>query len=185
MIRKALVLTTAMAAACLPTLASADHDGYQYAKVVDVEPVYRYVQVQIPERECWTEIHYESVPTRHARRSGSAVPTIAGGVIGGVIGRQFGSGDGRDAMTVLGTLVGAAVGHQASHSRRNHYDYGYRDVRERPVERCSTHYVTEERRDLDGYRVTYRYAGRVYTTRTAEHPGDRIRVRVQVTPASA
>ena len=37
MIRKALVLTTAMAAACLPTLASADHDGYQYAKVVDVD----------------------------------------------------------------------------------------------------------------------------------------------------
>ena len=31
-------------------------------------------------------------------------------VIGGVIGRQFGSGDGRDAMTVVGTLVGAAIG---------------------------------------------------------------------------
>lgn len=185
MIRKTLVLTAAMAAACLPALALADHDGYQYAKVVDVEPVYRYVQVQIPERECRTEIHYESVPHRHTRRSGSAMPTIAGGVIGGVIGRQFGSGDGRDAMTVLGTLVGAAVGHQASHRRHDEYSYGYRGVRERPVERCTTHYVTEERRDLDGYLVTYRYAGRVYTTRTAEHPGKRIRVRVQVTPASA
>lgn len=186
MIRKTLVLTAALAASFAPALALADHDGYQYAKVVDVEPVYSYVQVQVPERECWTEIRYESIPHRPSRRSGSAVPTIAGGVIGGVIGRQFGSGNGRDAMTVLGTLVGAAVGHQASHRTRDTYDdYGYRRVREHPVERCTTHYITEERRDLDGYLVTYRYAGRTYTTRTREHPGKRIRVRVDVTPASA
>jgi len=186
MIRKTLVLTAAMGATLLPSLALASHDGYQYAKVVDVEPVYRYVQVQIPERECWTEIRYESVSPRHDRRGGSAVPTIAGGVLGGVIGRQFGSGNGRDAMTVLGTLVGAAVGHQSSHRRYVDYDdHGYPRVRERPVERCTTHYVTEERRDLDGYLVTYRYAGREYTTRTTEHPGERIRVRVEVTPASA
>ena len=53
------------------------------------------------------------------------------------------------------------------------------------MQRCATHYVTEERRDLEGYLVTYRYAGRQYTTRTHQHPGKRIRVRVEVTPASA
>ena len=32
------------------------------------------------------------------------------------------------------------------------------------------------------YDVTYEYAGREYTTRTQYHPGDRIRVRVDVRP---
>jgi uncharacterized protein YcfJ len=184
MIRKTLVLMAAVAATAVPSLALAGPGGYQYAKVVDVEPIYRHVRVQVPERECWTEIEYETVPRRYQRSRSSAVPTIAGGVIGGVVGRQFGKGDGRDAMTVLGTLIGAAVGHQAGQQRYAD-DYRYESVRERPVERCQTHYRTEERRDLDGYLVTYRYAGREYTTRTTEHPGERIRVRVEVTPASA
>ncbi len=185
MIRKTLVLMAAVAATAVPSLALAGHGGYQYAKVVDVEPIYRHVRVQVPERECWTEVEYESAPRRYERYRGSAVPTIAGGVIGGVVGRQFGKGNGRDAMTVLGTLIGAAVGHQSSHARYANDDYRYESVRGRPVERCETHYRTEERRDLDGYLVTYRYAGREYTTRTAEHPGSRIRVRVDVTPAAA
>ena len=33
-----------------------------------------------------------------------------------------------------------------------------------------------------GYDVTYEYAGRQFTTRTNYHPGDRIRVRVDVRP---
>ena len=114
------------------------------------------------------------------------MPTIAGGVIGGVVGRQFGSGNGRDAMTVLGTLIGASIGHEAG--RREHHDYddyGHARVRSHPIERCETHYTTREERELDGYRVTYRFAGREYTTRTQEHPGNRIRVRVDVTPAIA
>ena len=33
-----------------------------------------------------------------------------------------------------------------------------------------------------GYDVTYEYANRTYRTRTDYHPGDRIRVRVDVQP---
>ena len=51
------------------------------------------------------------------------------------------------------------------------------------MERCEVNYVTEQRRELEGYRVTYRYGGRNYTTRTRTHPGTRIRVQVEVTPA--
>ena len=88
-------------------------------------------------------------------------------------------------MTVVGTLVGAAIGHQSSH--RSHYEpnytrAGYRTV-SHPVERCEVRYLTQERRELEGYRVTYRYGGRNYTTRTLTHPGTRIRVQVEVTPA--
>jgi hypothetical protein len=32
------------------------------------------------------------------------------------------------------------------------------------------------------YDVTYEYAGRQYVTRTDHHPGDRMRVRVDVRP---
>jgi uncharacterized protein YcfJ len=185
MIRKTIVIMTAMAAVTISPAAMAGHGGYQYAKVVDVEPVFRYVTIQVPEEACWTEIHYETVRPHRRRSSGSVVPTIAGGVIGGVVGRQFGSGNGRDAMTVLGSLIGASIGHQASHREHRDYDYGRERVRERPVERCETRYTTREEREPDGYRVTYRYAGREYTTRTEQHPGKRIRVRVEVTPANA
>ena len=37
-----------------------------------------------------------------------------------------------------------------------------------------------DERAVSEYDVTYEYAGRQYTTRTRYHPGDRIRVRVDV-----
>jgi uncharacterized protein YcfJ len=37
--------------------------------------------------------------------------------------------------------------------------------------------------ELAGYDVTYEYANRTYHTRTNYHPGDRIRVRVDVRAA--
>ena len=36
---------------------------------------------------------------------------------------------------------------------------------------------------IEGYDVTYEYAGREYVTRMPYDPGERIRVRVDVTPA--
>lgn len=36
---------------------------------------------------------------------------------------------------------------------------------------------------IDGYDVTYEYAGREYVTQLPYDPGERIRVRVDVTPA--
>ena len=180
--RKTLVIFVIAAAMALPSIAAADEGRYRYARVVDVEPLYRYETVQTPHEECWTRTTYRTERQRRDRRQGgSALPTIAGGVIGGVIGRQFGSGDGRDAMTVVGTLVGAAIGHSSSQHRSNGYRHS--SSRSAPVERCETWYETEERQTVKAYRVTYRYAGRTYKTRTRHHPGDRIRVHVNVTPA--
>lgn len=174
--------------ACVAGTAAADprsRSGVEYARVVDVTPIVRQVRVETPARECWRETEYRTV--RHEERyydgrpAGSAVPAIAGGILGGVIGSQFGSGSGRDAMTALGVVVGAGM---AAEAARND---GHRQVsyEQRPVtvERCQTTvaYQTEER--IDGYRVTYVYAGREYTTTTASHPGNRIPVRVTVVPA--
>ncbi|WP_240900963.1 glycine zipper 2TM domain-containing protein [Thioalkalivibrio sp. XN8] len=187
--RLKLKLAVAGLLACVAGTAVADprpRSGVEYARVVDVTPIVRQVRVETPARECWQETEYRTV--RHearyydGRRAGSAVPTIAGGILGGVIGSQFGSGSGRDAMTAVGVLVGASV---ASEAARNEA-YGDRQVsyERRPVtvERCQTtvSYQTEER--IEGYRVTYVYAGREYHTTMASPPGNRIPVRVTVVP---
>lgn len=158
------------------------YDGrgdYVYAEVVDVEPLFRTVRVRRPERECWDEEVYDD---RYRRHRGTAPATVAGGIIGGAVGRQFGDGKGRDAMTVVGTLIGSAIAHDRAAQR--HYD-DYDRPRVRVVERCETHWQTYDDRRLEGYRVTYVYGGREYTTRTAHEPGDRIRVNVAVTPVHA
>lgn len=173
--------------------ASANEPGvqYQYAPVVDVEPIVRLVRVERPRRECWNEEVYEEVPGpghsygRPGR--GSAGATIAGGVVGGVIGRQFGGGKGRDAMTLFGTLVGAAIANDRSSRRAagyqsaTHYDYERRPV---TVERCRVDTESFEEERVEGYRVTYLYDGDTYTMRTREHPGEQVKLRVAVRPVA-
>ncbi|MEL6215584.1 MAG: histidine kinase, partial [Pseudomonadota bacterium] len=45
-----------------------------------------------------------------------------------------------------------------------------------------TRYEFETRERVEGFRVTYQYRGETYVTRTETDPGNRIRVRVSVTP---
>ncbi len=168
--------------------------GYDYAEVVDVDPIVRRVRVTTPRRECWSETRYdyetryESVPVGRGGytppHQGAAGRMILGGIIGGVIGHQIGSGDGNRAATVAGALIGSAIGHDAAH-RRSGPQYATREVREeRPyeVERCDVRYDEDFEERIDGYRVTYLYNGREHTTRLPYEPGDRIRVRVDVRP---
>ena len=164
--------------------------GYDYAQVVDVEPIVRHVRVTTPRRECWTETRYESVPRYEPQRvagppqRGAAGNMILGGIIGAAIGNQIGSGDGRRAATVAGAIIGSAIGHDRA-DRRNAQYYGQTSYEERPyeVERCDVRYDEEYEERIDGYRVTYLYNGREQTTRLPYDPGDRIRVRVNVRPA--
>ena len=55
------------------------------------------------------------------------------------------------------------------------------------VQRCETRYQDDWEERVDGYRVTYQYQGRrqVTVTELPYRPGDRIRVRVAVTPADS
>ncbi len=148
-----------------------------YAEVVEVEPIVRYVRVKTPHRECWDEVQYYSDNRYRHRRTAGA--TIVGGVIGGVLGNQFGDGRGKDAATLAGLLIGSAIGHDRA-SRRAGNDYAPEYARN--VERCNVSYSYEEEERIDGYRVTYLYGGEYFTTRMREHPGHRVRVRVAVTP---
>ena len=162
---------------------------YDYARVVDVEPIVRNVRVSTPRRQCWNETRYEEVRYSDGGRREpprAAGSMILGGLIGAAIGTQVGHGDGRRAATVAGAVIGTAVGHDAA-ARREAGNGGYarRDYREtRPydVERCDVRYDEEYERHIEGYRVTYVYEGRTRTTRLPYDPGDRIRVRVDVHP---
>lgn len=151
---------------------------YDYAKVVSVEPLVRYVTIRTPVRECWNETVEYTVENRPNTAGGALV----GAIIGGVVGHQFGSGRGNDAATVAGSLIGAAVGSDVA--RRKAYESGYYGStrHSRPVERCATRYRAHEEERIDGYRVVYRYHGQKYATRLPYDPGNRIRVRVDVRP---
>lgn len=134
-----------------------------YAPVVYVEPVYQVVQRLRPRRECW------STTDAYRSESNGAAGLVLGGVLGGVIGQNL--GDGRDAAVIAGTLLGATIGHDLEHTSAG-----------APVTRthCRTANDYDEMEQIIGYRVQYRYFGRIYETRTDRHPGSRVRVTVNI-----
>lgn len=164
-------------------------DGYDYARVVDVDPIMRRVRVETPRRECYQETRYDyddRAPRRYEARQDRAGPMILGGIIGAAIGNQIGRGDGRRAATVAGAIIGSAIGHDAGNRRPvrdERYGYESRESREYTVERCDTRMEESWEERIDGYRVTYMYNGRRGVTQLPYDPGERIRVRVDVRPA--
>ena len=149
---------------------------YDYARVLSVEPVIRYVTVTTPVKECWDDV--QTYSTRHYN-SGKAGKTLFGAILGGVIGHQFGSGSGNDAATIAGTLIGAGIASNAARHEADFHTTSY----SRPVRRCETNYQSHEEERIDGYEVIYAYNGRKYATTTPHDPGKRIRIRVDVSPA--
>lgn len=178
--------------------------NYDYARVVRVDPLRRQVRVLEPRRECHLETVYDRDYYRTSRDPyyydrgdgrGSVSATngaIIGGLIGGAVGNQVGRGDGRRIATVAGALIGAAIGHDAGKRRESdrtagRYDDRYDDRdgdygRSREVERCRVRHEERYEERIDGYRVTYEYNGREYTTRMPYDPGRQVRVRVDVFP---
>jgi uncharacterized protein YcfJ len=153
---------------------------YDYAKVVDVQPLTTRVRVSTPRRECWDETRYDNggyAPGPHGPQVAGS--TLFGAVIGAAIGNQIGHGHGRHAATAAGAIIGAGIGHDQGMRR-----YGA-TVPPQPytVQRCETRYNEEVQERVDGYRVTYLYHGRRQVTELPYKPGERIRVRVDVTPA--
>lgn len=112
--------------------------------------------------------------------NGRLVATVVGGVVGAVLGSKVGGGSGRYATSALGTMVGGMAG-------RGIYDAARRDRYERrgQVTVCDPVPVGDYpagggHGGVQAYDVTYEYGGRQYITRTDHHPGDTLRVRVDV-----
>lgn len=151
---------------------------YDYAEVVRVDPIIETTQQPVYRDECWGEPVTYREPDRYVRRGGPQAPAVLGGILGGVVGNQFGGGRGRDAATAAGAILGYSLVRDA---QGGHYQPGreYTQYERRCTQR------TDYRRDehVRGYEVTYRYHGRLYSTVTDYPPGDRLRVRVDVSPA--
>ena len=128
--------------------------------------------------------YYGNGDQRGGGEAGRTVATVIGGIAGAVLGSKVGQGSGQYVGTAVGSMVGGMAGRSIyDSSQRN------RQVTRGTVTVCDPipvgssaggYYSGNE--NLDGYDVTYEYAGRTYQTRTDYHPGDRIRVRVDVRP---
>ena len=170
----ALLLCTMIAAGNVEANAKGkSHDDfYDRAKVVRVTSVYRQVPIRVSVRECVQR------PVRYRVRNGrSYTPEILGGIVGGVVGNRFGAGHGKTVLSIAGAMLGASVGHDIN---RRMSAGGYRDE---PGEECWLREDVRMERELDGYRIRYRYRGQEFTTFSDERPGKYIRVKVDVIPA--
>lgn len=176
-----LTLAAALASLLASAPVLADHDrsrhdrydgrsGVEYAKVVSTTPIYRQVRVSVPREEC----HDERVVYRNpGYRNGDV---LFGAILGGVAGHQFGSGRGNAAATAAGALIGASIAQDRHGTVRERVAY-------EPV--CTTYRDTRYEERIDGYDVTYKLHGRVYHTRMSHDPGNRIPVRVAVSPVDS
>jgi len=164
---------------------------YPYADVVSVRPLYGMQRVSEPVRRCETvsrrPVHpagrYRSRHSdRHGRHhgDGGAAAGLLGGLVGGLIGNQFGDGNGRKALTVAGAVLGASIAGDRARSRR-HDVRGYASE-PAAVRRCTEVLQTRQERRVHGYDVRYRYQGRTFNKRVDEHPGEVVRIHVDVEP---
>lgn len=129
----------------------------------------------------------------YGTNTGRTVATVIGTVLGAAIGTQVGGGSARYATSAIGSMVGGMAGRQVYDStQRNRQPQRVGTVQVCDPEPVSsngyysngysrTGYGQQDSR-VTAYDVTYEYGGRRYTSRTNYHPGDRIRVRVDVRP---
>ncbi len=184
------------------------HRFTEFANVIDVQPVFRQVRYQKPQKECWIE-QEEHVVIREGTRQRFAQPSdsyrsartysggdaLIGGIIGGVIGNQLGkrsSRGARNGATVAGAIVGSVIANEARgsdvsrhrrHQRRTEITQPQRVISTRPVEHCKETMHTSYEQRVQAYDVTYEYRGRTFTTRMKRDPGDQIELQVNLAPA--
>ena len=152
---------------------------YGWADVLRVDPVYDDAVAGGPQQECYEEQVLQEPAQANAPDDGKRVgATVLGAIFGGIVGSRFGKGDGRKAATAAGAVAGGVVGNNLASSN--------------DAARVPPRYATQRRcrqvegaaqRHVVGYDVEYRYRGEVYSSRMNNDPGDRMRVKVTVTPA--
>ena len=185
---------------------------YDYARVVRVDPVLGgggYRQTYGSDRRCYETTtaggygydgdgyggyrddgRYDDYDRRHGgydgrsgygSETGRNVATVVGGIAGAVLGSKVGGGSGSYAAAAVGSMLGGMAG-------REIYDQNQRSRRQVGTVRvCDPVPVRggypDYREDgAGGYDVTYEYNGRRHTRRMDYHPGERVRVLVEVEP---
>ncbi|MFT5118877.1 MAG: hypothetical protein ACI9NY_002419, partial [Kiritimatiellia bacterium] len=123
-------------------------------------------------RECHTE---ERVVRNH--RNHSYTPNILGALMGGAIGNELGHNKSNKRVgAVAGAILGGSI---ASDMKRSNRHQGHYTKTEQV---CSTSHSVRHKSELAGYDVSYQYHGRRYSTIMDSHPGNSIRIAVDVSP---
>lgn len=178
---------------------------YDYARVVRVDPVIQsgYSGTSNSAQRCYqqqgsyagndryyggndgdygNDPYYPQQRDGYGTSTGRTMATVLGGVLGAAIGSQVGGGSARYATSALGSMVGGMAGRQIYESSQRNNRSGTVTVCDpEPVRDGYSNYPVNEGR-VTAYDVTYEYDGRRHVTRTNYHPGDQIRVRVDVRP---
>lgn len=126
---------------------------------------------------------------------------VLGGLAGALLGSQVGKGNGKTAATAVGALAGAIIGDRVDNSPQPIFgsttpttqspqttQVSYPGQQPQPVggqqmvQRCRT--VDNPQNVIQGYNVSYRYAGRTWTDKLAYNPGvgSTMQIRVNITP---
>lgn len=175
-----------------------------YARVIRVDPVFDNYRSQPAggtrcyERPTYVEgdSYYGDDYTRrdeyydpygNQRRSagtegGRTAATVVGGIVGAVLGSKVGGGSARYATSAIGSMVGGMAGRSIYEQSKRSQAPRTGSVRVCDPEPAGGNYYSGGERSVSAYDVTYEYAGKTYHTRTNHHPGDRMRVRVDVRP---
>lgn len=158
--------TLALFLSIAPFAVSADGNPPSQAIITSVNPVYKDNYVNVYHTECYDV----RVPVYGRTTSGSNGDVFAGAVIGGAIGNQFGSGSGKDAMTVLGAIIGANEGSKATRE----VIVGYRFEQQ-----CANVASTVNEPVISGYMIEYKFDGKFYEQRASRkyHVGQRVNVQ--------
>jgi uncharacterized protein YcfJ len=135
------------------------------AVVTSVETNYKTVLQHVPVREC-TDV---KIPV-YGQKPASTGDALAGAIIGGVIGNQFGSGSGKDAMTILGAIAGA----DAANKNQGNQIVGYQIQQQ-----CTEVISRQQEQVVHNYIITYEWNGRTYTY-NKYRVGDRIPVTITI-----
>jgi len=136
--------------------------SYGYAQVLRADEVVETVRTRTPEERC------DGPPQPNAAAANTG--TVIGALVGAALGNQVGDGNGRTAATVAGAVVGGAVGRNVAQANSE------------PRPGCHIVEVEREQREVVGYDVEYMYKGEKYMSRLPYDPGNRLRIRVSVTP---
>ncbi len=170
----AIVTTTSLIMAPIIEAEPSKHRHNQtqmdYARVINVSPIYETVSYSEPYQEC----HYEERLIKDKRDSTTAI--IVGSLIGGAIGNELGH---NKSNKRVGAFAGAVLGGSIARDIDRRKQGGYKVKTEKV---CSTRYKDAYHEELTGYDVTYQYRNLTYYTTMDEHPGKRIRVAVNVQP---
>jgi uncharacterized protein YcfJ len=141
------------------------------ARVVSSVPITQ--DVNTPQQQCWTE-NVTSVQNQPSDQS--LAGTIIGGLAGGILGHTVGGGSGKDLATAAGAVTGAVVGNQIGSQQE-----GPPVAQTREEQHCRTY--DHWTRQITGYRVTYHYRDREFTSVLPYDPGQELRVSVSIAPS--